>query len=430
VSRRAGPAALGTVLVLDGQTNQALACVRSLGRAGWRVLVASERRFPLAGWSRYCAGRFRLAGETTAAFAALRDWAGARGVAAVLPTTERSCQLCDAGRQAWEAAGIAVACAPGELLARAFNKAETLRYADAAGVRTPPTRVPGSLEECVAAGEAVGFPCVVKARFSNYWDGQTFSHTGGTHYVADAASLARVAPALREGGYWPLVQGFVPGRGCAVFALCDHGRVVLWFAHERLRDVRPSGSGSSLRRAIPLAPRLRDPAERLLQAMAWHGPAMVEFRDPGDGDPWLMEVNGRFWGSLDLAVVAGADFPRAWLDIVTGRTREPPAAYRTDVAVRWVWGDVKRFLYILAGKPAGFPGRYPTIREGLRELFGRQPPGTSSETWKSDDRWPAVGEWMQGIGELAKQRSHARAARPTEGPAPFAAEGQATSGTR
>jgi len=32
------------VLVLDGQTNQALACVRSLGRAGYDVLVASDRR--------------------------------------------------------------------------------------------------------------------------------------------------------------------------------------------------------------------------------------------------------------------------------------------------------------------------------------------------------------------------------------------------
>src|SRR5439155_838245 len=83
------------VLVLDGQTNQALACVRSLGRAGYRVLVASQRRWPLAAWSRYSRGGFRLPGQTVAAFARLRAWAERRRVDVVLPLTERACVLCN-----------------------------------------------------------------------------------------------------------------------------------------------------------------------------------------------------------------------------------------------------------------------------------------------------------------------------------------------
>ena len=111
------------MLVLDAQTNYALACVRSLGRAGYPVLVASTRRTPVAAWSRYCRGSFRVTGDTLAAYAALRDWAKGHGVTAVLPLTERSCQLCDADRQAWEAAGIMVGCATGTTLAEAFDKA-------------------------------------------------------------------------------------------------------------------------------------------------------------------------------------------------------------------------------------------------------------------------------------------------------------------
>jgi PleD family two-component response regulator len=42
------------ILILDGQTNQALACVRSLGKAGYEVNVASHQRMPLSAWSRYC----------------------------------------------------------------------------------------------------------------------------------------------------------------------------------------------------------------------------------------------------------------------------------------------------------------------------------------------------------------------------------------
>ncbi len=78
------------VLVLDGHTNQALACVRSLGRAGATVFVASPEPVPLAGWSRYCRSRFRQNGEDVAAFAALRHWAHEHAVDVVLPQRERS----------------------------------------------------------------------------------------------------------------------------------------------------------------------------------------------------------------------------------------------------------------------------------------------------------------------------------------------------
>src|SRR5438874_4177104 len=117
------------VLVLDGQTTQALACVRSLGRAGHTVFVASPQRSPLAAWSRYCRAHFRLAGETPEAFAALRAWAREREVQVVLPQRERSCALCNAQRERWEALGIAVGCGPEDMLLSAFDKARTLEHA-------------------------------------------------------------------------------------------------------------------------------------------------------------------------------------------------------------------------------------------------------------------------------------------------------------
>src|SRR5262249_41899247 len=156
--------------------------------------------------------------------------------------------------------------------------------------------------------------------------GDRFLPDLGCAYAASAADLDRAVLSRRQGDRWPLIQSFVPGRGKGVFALCDHGRAIAWFAHERLRDVRPSGSGRSLRRSIPLAPGLRAPAERLLSAMAWHGPAMVEFREVEGEEPVLMEVNGRFWNSLQLAIEAGVDFPALWLAILQGDQINLPSA--------------------------------------------------------------------------------------------------------
>src|SRR5947208_11252899 len=292
------------VLVLDGQTTQGLACVRSLGRAGHTVCVASPLRRSLAAWSRYCRAHFRLGDETIAGFAALRAWARMQGVRIVLPQLERSCLLCDAEREQWEAAGIVLGCGPQDMLLRAFDKARTLEVAAACGLRIPPTRFPRTLAEARAAAEAIGYPCILKPRFSDFWVGGRFQADHGARYVPDAAALETGVAACRRGEAWPLIQGIVAGRGKGVFALCDRGEPVAWFGHERLRDVRPSGSGSSLRRSIPLDPRLREPAGRLLAAMAWHGPVMVEFRDNGAGVPCLMEGDGRACVCLARAVAS------------------------------------------------------------------------------------------------------------------------------
>jgi len=395
------------VLVLDAYTNEALACVRSLGRAGYTVFVASDRRWPLAGWSRYCREGCRHPGETLQGFATLRAWAHERGVGIVLPLTELACQLCNAEREAWEALGMIVGCAPEAVVLRAFDKGETLQLAAACGLEIPPTRYPASRDECREAADALGYPCVVKPRFTNARNGVGFLPDRGPGYVGSAAELDQAVFERRQGTHWPLIQGIVPGQGKGVFTVCDHGRPVTWFAHERLRDVRPSGSGSSLRRSVALDPRLQTRAERLLREMQWHGPAMVEFRDDGVHSPWLIEVNGRFWGSLQLAISAGCDFPRLWAAILTGKPLEPPppapGEYRQGVILRWLWGDVKRFLYILAGPPAGYPGTYPSIAAGLRELFGRQPPGTRLEVWDPHDPWPAVGEWVEGARDVLTQ---------------------------
>ncbi len=396
----AAPASRRRILVLDAHTLQALACVRSLARAGHTVLVASHRRAALAAWSRYTRRRFQLRGETLLAFAELRAWARRHEVDLVLPVTERSCLLCAAERVEWEAAGIVVGCAPQDVLLRAFDKAQTFAHAAACGVTVPPTRVPDSLEAARVATQEVGFPCVVKQRFSNAFDGTAFLPDRGTAYVRTLAQVDAAILERRQGEHWPLVQGWVPGQGKGVFALCDHGRAVAWFAHERLRDVRPSGSGSSLRRATALDERLRAPAERLLQALHWHGPAMVEFRDDGVTPPQLMEVNGRFWGSLQLAIAAGVDFPALWVRLLGGEPVPPPARYAVGLTMRWLWGDVKRLLFILRGAEPGYPEAYPTLRQGLREVLGPQPEGTRWEIWDPRDPWPAFAAWLRGVAEV------------------------------
>jgi hypothetical protein len=156
----------------------------------------------------------------------------------------------------------------------------------------------------------------------------------------------------------------------------------------------------------------------------------VEFRDDGEGPPYLMEVNGRFWGSLQLAISAGVDFPRLWLDVLRGDATSdgtPVEASGPPVTLRWLWGDAKRLLYVMAGPPAGYPGLFPSRLQGLREVLGPQPPGTRSETWEDADPWPALGEWVQGVGELlARGSAHQPGAMRRVQGAPLASDRSGT----
>ena len=66
-------------------------------------------------------------------------------------------------------------------------------------------------------------------------------------------------------------------------------------------------------------PELVEQSKRLLQDVPWQGVVEIEFmRDPRDGVPKLMEINPRWWNSLEMAVQAGVDFPYGLYQVAMG----------------------------------------------------------------------------------------------------------------
>jgi predicted ATP-grasp superfamily ATP-dependent carboligase len=194
-----------------------------------------------------------------------------------------------------------------------------------------------------------------------------------------------------------IVQEFVEGRGVGYFALMRHGELRAEFAHRRLRDVRPTGSGSSLRISTAPDPHLREAALAMLTALRWHGVAMVEFRQRDDGTPVFLEINGRFWNSLALAVYAGADFP-AWIAEMAdaGDVASAPS-YQIGVRCRWLLGDVRHLIEVFRGAPEGFPGRFPG-RLATLASFLRPVGGTKHDNFTWRDPLPELGEWLDFFG--------------------------------
>ena len=240
-----------------------------------------------------------------------------------------------------------------------------MQSAQRLGVPVPDTVfVPdGDLDKALA--QVKQWPVVIKPgrslfRSQGQWR-KTSVHYARRCRTAEERSTSEVGY-LKEPS---LLQARIVGEGQGVFGLFDRGKPVAWFAHRRLRERPPSGGVSVLCESVPLRKPLVDHALRILQSAAWHGVAMVEFKlDARSGVPHLMEVNGRFWGSLQLAIDAGVDFPWLLYQLAATGSAQPPAApYETGVRSRWWLGDLDHLLL--------------RLRKPDREL--NLPPGSSFE---------------------------------------------------
>jgi predicted ATP-grasp superfamily ATP-dependent carboligase len=189
------------------------------------------------------------------------------------------------------------------------------------------------------------FPVVVKKNVG----------AGAVRYVNDAAELARTDTTDS------LVQEYVPGTGYGFFALFDHGRERAIFMHRRLREYPVTGGASTAAESF-YDEELRDLGLRLLRGLDWHGVAMVEFKkDERDAIYKLMEVNAKFWGSLDLAIVAGVDFPWLAVQLALGKLDEDVTDYAVGLRFRWAFDD----LMHLAARPSSFSEIVQDIRSGV-----------------------------------------------------------------
>jgi predicted ATP-grasp superfamily ATP-dependent carboligase len=388
------------VIVTDGETRAALAAVRSLGRAGYTVCLTATRQPSLAGASRFVSHRVQLAAAAANPARAMEELAALVsrwGADVVIPVTDAS--IAAILRQCGPRIGRAVVAGPSlEAYEALANKAALLERARALGVAVPRTVTARSPAELATAAAAVGYPCVLKPHRS-WVSGEVMVTTGEVRVAETPTALAKSFP---DAAYPILVQKRIEGPGEGIFLLMDDGRRTATFAHRRLREKPPSGGVSTYRESIPPPEDLVDAAEALLGDVGWQGVAMVEFkRSARVGRGYLMEVNGRLWGSLQLAIDAGVDFPVLLVRTALRQPVTPVTSYRTGVRTRWFWGDVDHLIARLrySREQLHLGPEAPSVAGVARDFLRFWRRGDRWEVWDRDDPWPFWREtvdWFRG----------------------------------
>jgi predicted ATP-grasp superfamily ATP-dependent carboligase len=335
-----------TVIVTDGEQRAALAVVRTLGEAGYQCIVTSSSPGSIAAGSRFAARAVAVpnALERPTEFAdAIVALVAEQRASVVLPIAEQSLlailPVCDR---------LSPAIVPFPDLASfsaLTDKERLLEEASRLGIAVPAQEIVRDVEAVASMDfSRLRYPIVLKparsvngladvrARFS-------------VSYAADASELRRKVRALPPAAFPLLLQQRVVGPGTGIFLLLWDGELKAQFAHERLTEKPASGGESVYRQSVPIDEQLRDQSRALLDRFGWQGVAMVEYkRDSATGQPYLMEVNGRFWGSLQLAIDSGVDFPRILVDCALGERSQHMPSYRVGVRSRWWWGQIDHLV--------------------------------------------------------------------------------------
>jgi predicted ATP-grasp superfamily ATP-dependent carboligase len=386
------------VLVTDGENRSSLAVARSLGRRGCCIFVAGKELGNISMSSKFCRKAFKVPDPMTDGSAysrAIAEIAVREKIDVIFPMTEQSI-YCLNNVRAQLGESLVLACAPPEKMEAVSNKYKLFQMAKKLCVDVPETIFVNGADDFPAKRTGISdFPVVVKPSFSKIVDGERII-SGGVMYAADPAELTRLyetKPILR---YPSLIQELIVGQGTGLFTLYDIDRHLALFSHRRLLEKPPSGGVSVLSESVPLDDGMVEAAGRLLAEVRWPGVAMVEFkRDVRDGKAKLMEINGRLWGSLQLAVSSGVDFPALCLDYYLGKK---PASlmsdYRVGFKLKWFLGILDHIVIRLKkGKHLQqLPPETPALWQVTRELFKARNTDTSFDVFEWKDMKPFVSE--------------------------------------
>lgn len=338
-------------VVLDIDTPIGLTVIRALGSQGVPVIGIGYSATALGMSSRYLTRGLVRAATPAGLIRQLLKLSSELGEACLFASSETDIVFLNRYRD--RLGGFKLMFADERRMTSVLDKARTYAAAARVGVPTPRTVQIERLEEAEALSTTLRYPVVLK--WSNpLTAGHLLKPLGlapdKARYCHSPRELLDYLRQFKSARAYPLIQEYCAGYGLGQFILMKEGRAHFTFQHRRVHEWPPEGGFSSVCESMrpDLHQDLMDKSIALLRELEWEGVAMVEYcHDPATGQFALMEINGRFWGSLPLAYHAGANFPMLSYRLFGLGEAIVPAPYRVGLRCRYMVPETKRLLRVL-----------------------------------------------------------------------------------
>jgi len=292
------------ILIATADFKKSYPVIKSVSRSGYKPIVVVHRKMSWPSFSKYVYKRFKVANpylnEKKYALQ-IAKIAMDENVSMIIPVGFIDNLVLAKYQDFFR--NIILPIPSYESIKRVSNKANLGEIFSKIGIKYPKTIIfdPADLE----AINQLAFPLVSKG----------ISDASTPFYLFNKHHLSRLLKENNNKNEKTILQQFIAGNGHGYFAIAKNGEVYLEFCHKRIIEARPSG-GPSITACVYHDDELIKIGRKIIKEIEWTGVLMVEFKkDYETGEYFLIEINPKFWGSLELPISYGVDFVGALIKI-------------------------------------------------------------------------------------------------------------------
>lgn len=347
------------ILIL-GTNRQSLTVMRSMGRAGLRVITGKVHGKASVQYSRYSTEVWEHPSVKTSeeefVAALVRYLSERKDIVYVFPVGEAFLE-CLARHFEEIPSSVTLVMPPADTVLTCLDKSSFCRIASELEIPTSDTRLAHNLAELGVVSKDIGFPCIIKPNNSQ------------THFFNKKAIIAKTAEELQkhltvwpEGNDYLIVQNYFEGdrHNCHFASL--NGKLVGYFEHVTLRTTRIDMTGLTVVGiTVRPNPRIRKYCEDLVERLNYSGVGCAQFlENPKNGQLCFLELNPRLAASCAFGYRWGLDFPKMALQcanhngstaVLSGQVAD---SYPLGKRMHWFFGDIEGLTEAIKAREIGF----------------------------------------------------------------------------
>ena len=296
--------------------------LKSLHQKGLKVWAADTSKKNICSMSKYCTGSFTYPDPFTdedAFIRVLKVKIAELKPKMLMPTHDESVVIMRHRDELPE--NLIIPYDSADKLLMLANKAVSTEVARKAGVDVP--------EVYHSVDEVKSYPVVFKTVIGN--------SAKGVYFPKSKDELLKLMDEHKDDE--TLLQEWIGGTDYSVDCVRWDGFCKMSVYHALV--TKTDGGGTTTQREIVDMPQLEAEAEKLMNAVDFHGVCGMDFRyDPNTNKIAYIETNARFTGGLATPVTAGFDIPWVVYKLATECVFNEPIDVRIGTRTKWILGDV------------------------------------------------------------------------------------------
>jgi len=366
------------IFVTDGRSLAALAIARSLGEKGFEVHCGEEFRYNLTFFSKYVKKRIVYPSPEKQSDQFINEIKKEK-YNMIIPVRDETTILFSKYKdEILKYTNLYLA--DYETIKKLMDKGETVKIAKKCGVPVPKTYFPEEMD-IKEIKKCVEYPVLIRPRIS--------SGARGIRYVDSPEKFDNAYYEVKKEYGEPIVQEYISHDGghYSIGTLFnDNSEPVAVHVYKETKQYPISG-GPAVNAISVEKDVWVDNMLQILKYVDWKGPAHMDVLwDPASNTPRLLEVNPRFWMTLNLSIKSGVDFPYILYMLAIGETVEPIKSYKVGLRYRWVLPN--EILWLM---------QTPNKIDGFREFINFWEKDTCYGILSLEDPMPIIGTILQGL---------------------------------